>query len=173
MNNELEIYYKILLTNYIFNKLNIKDYEKKLEENNKDILILNNKESKYFELANYIYLDKLSDNELKYLKESYINKISYNKDLEYFIENTYKKVIRYDLEEKNMIYYETDNVDTDSFILDGTIVLKIYYKENIFDDLKMQLDKIAKLVKDTEIYDDEMSKILNNSVKTICISKLV
>ena len=39
MNRELEIYYKKLLTNYIFNKLNIKDYERKLEVDYKDILI--------------------------------------------------------------------------------------------------------------------------------------
>ena len=171
MNRELEIYYKNLLTNYIFNKLNIKDYEKKLEIY-KDILILNDN-GNYYELVNNIYLDKLNNQELEYLKNNYLKKINYNKELEDFISNTYPKVIRYSLSDNYKIYYESEIVDKNSFIDDGTIVFKIYYKEKILENIREQLLKIEKMKKNISNIDVEMGKILNAEVKTIFLYKIV
>ncbi len=171
MNKELEEYYKNLLTTYLFKKLNIKNYEKKLEIDYKDILILNNN-SNYYELSNNIYLNKLNNQELEYLKNNYLKKNNYNQELEIFISNTYQKVLRHSLTDNYKIYYESDIVDLNSFIDDGVIIFKIYYKEKINGDIKDQLIVINKLINKLNELDKEMSKVLGNSIKTIYKSKL-
>ncbi len=160
--------YKKILMQYLSNILKIKDYEKKLELKYKDILIKDDNHSNFYQIQNKIYLDKLKLEELDFFKNNYLNLDINEEKCKNFLEQTYKRVTRNSFEEKIKIYYPNGIDDINNFISDGTIVFKIKYKESLTSDIRKQLSVEKELLTDLKVYDEEMSKILQMPVKTIC-----
>ncbi len=158
-------YYKKMLKQFLDLKMNICNYEQELCEKYNDLIIKDNLNRCYY-LENQIYLDKLEDKDREYLNSIYTNNVSFNDDIYKFVERTFIKVVRYNLNKKMKIYYDGVNFDMNNFVEDGTLVWKINYVERISVDIKEQFKLIEELRMDVSRFDEEMSAILEAKVRT-------
>ena len=107
----LEKKYRLLFFKYLFDLINLSEYEKYLVDNNVEYItneiimcdeeIICSKYSKYFYLLNEIDTSRLNSNEIEFLTKITIDNIS-DDNVKKFLEDTYKRVLFND--EKDIYY---------------------------------------------------------------------
>lgn len=169
----IQIYslYRKFFIEYILNMTNLKSYDDKLENSSLKFLktikekmdgyqffscdVLN-----YFYLRNNLYIDKLTEEEIKELK----NRISlkdyiFDEQAKKLIGNSYKRVLKYSNDEDIIKYSE--NYD-DFLVAEGTLVIAMKYDEFGESELhgKMWLEEyFKKLEIINEIFKDLKKEI--------------
>jgi len=140
----IELYniYRFFMTKYIIEKLNLKEYDKKIKNSKCNFLpIETNKmdmyqlfscdELEYIYIRNNIYIERLSDKEIALLKEKIKNNdYSLDESVVDLIEKTYQKIIFEDLMKNGKVYQITYGPDSSRyFARNDSLVLGIRYDE--------------------------------------------
>ena len=179
--------YRLLFTDYIINKLNIKNYDKKIEESklnftavseeNMDIYQYYSKdELKYFYLRNNIYINSLSDEEKEFLnKKVNDNNIKLDDETTKFIEDTFVKAIYEGEKEENKVYSTLYGPDSKNYMApNNALVIGMRYNEfdsNGLNDEEWK-DLYIKKSRFLNNFIKEMENDINNNFGTkVCIIK--
>lgn len=144
--------YRKLFTQYIIEKLNLKKYDDEIAESKLNFIEVKEKQMdiyqyfskdklKYFYIRNNIHIEKLTDEEQKFLQKIKLEEPNELGDIEKdFIEKTYSKVIFEDVLENGEICNVFYGPDSRSFISsNNSIVIGMRYDEfenNGLDDEK-------------------------------------
>lgn len=140
--------YRRLFSEYIIRKIELEKYDKELLDSKLVFLpqvmekmdiyqYFSSSILKFFYIRNNIYIEKLNETEMQYLKEK-IEKEDEELDEKtvYFIENTYKKVIKEDILKNGKNYTITYGPDSKSFMASNdAIVIGFRYDEFRYNDL--------------------------------------
>ena len=134
--------YRKLFTKFIIQKTNLKEYDKQIEnsglkfqttkEEDMDIYqYFSSDELKYFYIRNNIYIEKLNEEEEKYLQDKIKSKNSeLDDDTKKFIENTYEKVIFEDVLKNGETCITMYGPDSKTFMApNNALVIGIRYDE--------------------------------------------
>ncbi len=134
--------YRGLFTKFILQELHLKEYDKKIEdsglnfettkEEDMDIYqYFSSDELKYFYIRNNIHIEKLNEEEEKYLQQKINNNNSeLDDEAQNFIQNTYEKIIFEDVLKNGEICTITYGPDSRTFMApNNALVLGIRYDE--------------------------------------------
>lgn len=179
--NDLKVYisyqnrYKYFFEKYLYDKLSLKEYDKKIKESNLDFGIstptMKQKytiteeffDFDYIYLINRFYVEKLSIEELSILKSN-DEDIIMN-----LIENTYKEIIKDNFrnnEYTNEVYrvrYGNSSKET-NFIPNNNIVFKILYSKN---NKKYSNEEYIKNMKDKREFLNNIIEEISEEIKNI------
>ena len=168
--------YSNYLYNYLIQLLNLKEYDNLLKNSDKNFVVidddnkdlyqfLSNGFLNYIYIRNNIYLERLNEEEYKFLKNRLIaNNLGYDNLAKKFIDNTYKKVILENVSDKNhvKINYGPDNYQF--YQMDNALILGIrydnYYRENNINDQEWEKES-----NDRELIVDIMIEMLSKTLK--------
>lgn len=166
--------YRKLFTEYIVQKLELNKYDKELEESilkfyttpKEDMDVyqyFSSEELKYFYIRNNIYIERLTDENIKFLRDK-IEKKNYDLDDETkeLIENTYKKVIYEGNIEDGKKYITLYGPNNRNYLAPSdSIVIGFRYDEFFEDRLEDAIWRIRHL-KQVEYLDKIFSDMNNN-----------
>lgn len=137
--------YRKLFTEYMMKKLNIKSYDRKIEdseyafspvkkENMDAYQYVSSDELKYFYFRNNLYIEKLTKKEVDFLRKKISQgNIELDEEAEKMIEETYPKVIFEDLAQDGQKARVLFGPDSESFFADNdSVVIGVRYDE--FED---------------------------------------
>ena len=134
--------YRFFMTKYIIEKLNLKEYDKKIKNSKCNFLPVETDrmdvyqffscdELKYIYIRNNVYIERLSSEEINILEEKLKNNdYSIDKKVADLIEKTYQKIIFEDIMKNGKIYQITYGPDSSNyFARNDSLVLGIRYDE--------------------------------------------
>ena len=142
----IELYnvYRNLFSEYIINKLKLKEFDKKIEESNLQFSVIDEEnmdiyqyftssELKYFYIRNNIYINRLSEKEKAFLKDI-IKKddIQLNERTTKFIEDTYKSAIYEGISDKEKRFTTFYGPDSGTYMAPNDSII-IGFRYNEFD----------------------------------------
>ena len=155
--------YRSLLTEYIIDTLELKKYDEKILKSNLNFKQTNKEEMdsyqyfsseelKYLYIRNNIYIEKLDENEMSFLKNVLnSNLYSLNEETKKFIVNTYEKVISECRENDGKESFTFYGPNTTRFMASNkSLIIGMRYDEFAEDGLN-----------DDEWYDRHVSQILD------------
>jgi len=140
----IELYniYRFFMTKYIIEKLNLKEYDKKIKNSKCNFIPVETErmdvyqffscdELEYIYIRNNVYIERLSDKEIALLKEKIKNNdYSFDESIVDLIENTYQKIIFEDIMKNGKKYQITYGPDSSNyFARNDSLVLGIRYDE--------------------------------------------
>lgn len=165
--------YRKLFTQYIVKKIELNKYDERLSKSGLDFLVNKQEDMdiyqyfsshvlKYFYIRNNIYLDNLSENELDTIVSTIEKEnAEFNDVTEKMIEDTYKKVIFYDIlknGKKCKIFYGPDNgrflAGNDALILGvryDELENKDIEESKLVELFKTQMQFLGKTIKEMQI----------------------
>ncbi len=167
--------YRLLLFKYLYEKLNLKEFENNIEKNNINYII-NEKlmcgeekicyhYAKYFYLLNDININELNQEELKYLSD--LNKeANIDNKISKFLETTYKKVL-FSNQDSLEKYYgpinETYHVKGNYIVLglkfeEYGFVSRVIKKRKEIENINLIIDNIIKKIEDNKNYNVKVIK---------------
>ena len=139
---KMYLLYRKLFTEYIIEKLNLQEYDKKIEQSELNFKANSEEDMdiyqyysadvlKYIYVRNNIYVEKLNEDEKKYLQEKINNNDYELKESEKdFIKNTYKKVIYKQENKDNTKVYVFYGASSPKFMTENNkLVFGIRYNE--------------------------------------------
>lgn len=151
--------YMKFFTQYIIDNTNLLDFDKELQEKseivscimgeNKDTYqLLANDMLKYFYVRNNLYLHRLSSEELNILiSKIQYNNYKYDKQMEKFIEKTYKRVTFEELD-KNGQLVNYGPFTKDFFALNNSIVIGVRFEDSYDLDKMIEQNRIYMEIKE-------------------------
>ena len=180
LNNYIELYckYRQLFTEFLIKKLNLKEYDNIIGNSNLNIPVTPEENMdiyqyfssnilKYVYVRNNIYIERLTQEEIEYLKKIDSLEIGNNTDVLNFINSTYKKVIFEDVsknKEKHTIMFGPDSKDYLSS--NYSVVIGLRYDE-FYDEPEETNDKWEELYYQRELFISNVIKKMENDLNNI------
>ena len=171
---KLYLLYKNIFEIYLWNKLNFRKYNNifsslslvSIKEEKKDFY---QKYSKYlgefFYLRNNLYIENLSEEELKFLKMLVPNSNLETEEIMMFVQNTYLKVIRESINENE--YYQFGIFSSQFFVKNETIVVGFSY-ENFYEEVGHEFNE-KKYLENRNCVQQQLKEINQELLENNCI----